>query len=780
MTNYKALQFYFSSTDKLEIYYNQVSDEAWKDIDLKNSLKGMIGAGDNQPFEILSDKQIQFRIKENYKYIFKINSDQKINAPKFNESKNCNWRTIDKGIYELSVQGFLGTSSIEINHHVIKFEIVPTKIGYDDDFKLMTKEIAQECSQLLQSWTAPTSLNYEIDKEKYKKTLLEQFIFLKHLIGNSELEAYFEAIRKSPHQKLGKENRWEPSFTAHSSNFFHDPFKFGRDWRKETTIPNEILSTRKFITFDTPPNQFIKFSFNYFRQLCEDILSEFFEPNKNIVIRSEVEEMLIELNGLLSSSFFKEISNLSRIPFDNQTLQKKFGYREILHSWLLVQMALQIKWEGREDSFSGDTRNVAKLYEYWVYFKLYNIILSLDKCALINVEDVNSAIRFDETGLQIKLHEGQSSLLQFCYGEEKFDRLRLFLYFNKEFKKSGVTEQGSYSRKFRPDYSLVIIPEKLIKENGKKSPKQLEEIASETGQIAYLHFDAKYRVDKLKEIFGDEEDESNPNQKYQSKDEYKRDDLYKMHTYNDAIRRTAGSYIIYPGDNENPKATSFGSYHEILPSVGAFVLKPNSDSKLLRDFIVDCLAIQQNKFSQLYRIKYDIHNIVQEPSIFTYNQFSQSKVNYDKYHLPINETLPPEEIDVVMGYMRKEDLPDLENRDYHFFHAIEGDNKTRNDFSLDILKGKYLFIYHGRRTGPFYFAGYYAPIKSIELKHKSKIPGKENSKTEYYYYYTLECNFIEINLKSEIRLEQLFTDKINRSAIGNQLPAATKWNRLFG
>ncbi len=236
----------------------------------------------------------------------------------------------------------------------------------------------------------------------------------------------------------------------------------------------------------------------------------------------------------------------------------------------------------------------------------------------------------------------------------------------KNLKNLGVTEQGSYSRKFRPDYSLVIIPEKLIEENTNKSQHKLEEIASEKGQIAYLHFDAKYRVDKLKEIFGDDEDETIPKQKFQNQGLIQAGDLYKMHTYNDAIRRTMGSYIIYPGDNENPKDT-FESYHEILPSVGAFLLKPNSDTNHLKKFISDCLAIQQNKFSQLYRIKYNVHNIVHEPSIFSYNQSSQSKINYDKYLLPDNETLPPEEIDVVVGYVRKEDLPDLNKQGLSFF-----------------------------------------------------------------------------------------------------------------
>ena len=146
-------------------------------------------------------------------------------------------------------------------------------------------------------------------------------------------------------------------------------------------------------------------------------------------------------------------------------------------------MALQIKWEGREDSFSGDTRNVAKLYEYWVYFQLHKIIESLENCKLAGTQDTNSAFRFSEKGLEINLQEGESSLSQFIFGEERFGKLRLLLYYNKTFSKSSVTEQGSYSRKFRPDYSLLIIPEKLIEENPYTSLLELQEIASEKGKL---------------------------------------------------------------------------------------------------------------------------------------------------------------------------------------------------------------------------------------------------------------------------------------------------------
>ena len=58
---------------------------------------------------------------------------------------------------------------------------------------------------------------------------------------------------------------------------------------------------------------------------------------------------------------------------------------------------------------------------------------------------------------------------------------------------------------------------------------------------------------------------------------YKRGDLLKMHTYNDAIRRTIGSYVLYPGNiNHADKGNKvFSLYDEILPGVGAFAIKPS-------------------------------------------------------------------------------------------------------------------------------------------------------------------------------------------------------------
>jgi hypothetical protein len=48
-----------------------------------------------------------------------------------------------------------------------------------------------------------------------------------------------------------------------------------------------------------------------------------------------------------------------------------------------------------------------------------------------------------------------------------------------------------------------------------------------------------------------------------------------MHAYRDAIRRSAGAYILYPGGDESP--TRRDMFHEVLPGLGAFVLRPDQD-----------------------------------------------------------------------------------------------------------------------------------------------------------------------------------------------------------
>jgi site-specific DNA-methyltransferase (adenine-specific) len=102
---------------------------------------------------------------------------------------------------------------------------------------------------------------------------------------------------------------------------------------------------------------------------------------------------------------------------------------------------------------------------------------------------------------------------------------------------------------------------------------------------------------------------------------------------------------------------------------------------------------------------------------------------------------------VALGFCRKKDISSLTKTNKFYFHAIEQNNFVQ-DFPIEILDTKMLYLYQGGRGKPLVFTGHSGKIKDIKLKHKSKIKGKENSKTEYYYEITLKRKF-EFN-KEEI------------------------------
>ena len=93
---------------------------------------------------------------------------------------------------------------------------------------------------------------------------------------------------------------------------------------------------------------------------------------------------------------------------------------------------------------------------------------------------------------------------------------------------------------------------------------------------------------------------------------YKNADLLKMHAYKDAIRRTGGAYILYPGD----KSIYQKGFHEIIPGLGAFPVKPSkTDSGIgeLKAFIMEIIAHFINRASQREKIAFRTFDIFKNP-----------------------------------------------------------------------------------------------------------------------------------------------------------------------
>ena len=199
----------------------------------------------------------------------------------------------------------------------------------------------------------------------------------------------------------------------------------------------------------------------------------------------------------------------------------------------------------------------------------------------------------------------------------------------------------------RPDYTLSVWPAVF----------QRIEDAEKIDAVVHIHFDAKYRIEHILDLFGQGEDAADDEKGY------KRDDLLKMHAYNDAIRRTYGSYILYPGDKDDPRRR----YREIIPGLGAFTLKPGREemtgASKIEEFVREVVRSLQNRLTQRER------TAVYGWSVHRVNPVELSSAARN-VGLPVTnsrgEAFVPAEEPVLVGYCRAENFDWVLKNGYNF------------------------------------------------------------------------------------------------------------------
>jgi predicted component of viral defense system (DUF524 family) len=576
----------------------------------------------------------------------------------------------------------------------LMIEVISTKFKHDDDYRRMTEDIARHCQQLLLDWNSPAGLPFTSNPEQRRRLLLEQFLYLKDALAGGRLEMWIEAVRRRPHSQLTGETSWKPAALVRGHDYLSRPHQNGRDWMRKADgrlRSAELLSVRKFDDFETPPNQFLRHALGRFGAVCREVIQSF--PPDGGPAGIEAASLLSAIEGILGGAFFREISEPRRLALENQTLHKREGYRDILRVWLLLEQAARLDWEGRDDVFNGTVRNVANLYEYWLFFVMHNALKSIDGMTRIEWRADESspllpAFCQQDGKIRINLKRGQGSLVIFQHSTGTEEPLRLHFCFDRSYSPTGgdVLAGGAYSHRFRPDFSLVIFPAEYADD---KSPFKAEAAAERDGRIAYLHFDAKYRVNDLKEIFGDDAPgELDEEEMAKTTNTYKRADLYKMHAYNDAIRRTVGSFVLYPGNDG--RVTNYPKYHELLPGLGAFAVGPGSSDgeHRLRNFLEDVLREQRNRFSQLTRVNYWTHDTVKEQPVEYVTAESNVLARLEK---------PPADENVVLVPLRSRSWMKLASRHkFVWFHALNAAGEPvrhdpamlNSDFVLPVCVGK--------------------------------------------------------------------------------------------
>lgn len=173
---------------------------------------------------------------------------------------------------------------------------------------------------------------------------------------------------------------------------------------------------------------------------------------------------------------------------------------------------------------------------------------------------------------------------------------------------------------------------------------------------------------------------------------------------------------------------------------------------------------------------------IENPKIAeTYRNKIAGFIDKKQFRLFLENEPPTDDIKVALGFCKAKDLKKIKQSKIFHFHAIESNNRVK-DFPSGILDASRLILYSGGRSKPLMLTGFYSEIKSIELKHKSKIEGKENSKTEFYYEIELTDNFKESDdLKFRLNTKKLFdkSDEKNAQLLQQYLPALTTWDNVL-
>lgn len=532
------------------------------------------------------------------------------------------------------------------------FEVRSVKMDYRTDYKTMLHDITSHFTDLVMMQGAPVTQRFEVDPNENSNTLYQQFAFMRSLVDSDEFEEALNKILFNPIHKwtgttiekdicsVKRLGRQELKQIASNKNRL--PLGEGKSIGDNiTSVPRRLSVSYKKDTVDVAENRFVKFVLQSFSSFCSTIQQC---KNASPRLKTEAELTANKLTGWLSRDFFLDVSDLQTMTLNSPALQRKEGYREVLQAWMMSKLAAQITWKGGVNVYQAGKRNVAALYEYWVFFKLLDIVKETFHLEL-KEDDEKKLVKTDKDHINLELKQGHTKMIGGQFREAS-RTLNVRLYYNRTFSTSDQLEKsGSWTTAMRPDYTLSIWPGNIE-----------EAEAEEQDLIVHIHFDAKYKLNRilLNEKEPDEthtfEDEDadlseedllmNQEKREEEKGIYKRVDLLKMHAYKDAIRRTSGAYILYPG-SENKKLIGF---HEVLPGLGAFCLSPNNiekDSKEIEHFLHDILEHMLNRASQRERMSYHTYEIYNsEPSVLCESM-------PEPYG--INRSLIPEETYVLIG-----------------------------------------------------------------------------------------------------------------------------------
>ncbi len=487
--------------------------------------------------------------------------------------------TFPGNIYEVNFRNFVGLLKIG----QLQLKIHNKKIS-NELYEGMLCELAEQYSSLVFSFGTPVGQHYSKSAPGEDPAFIEYLFLKKYLLNQSpDLDAIAALFLHNPHRIFKKETipcaiqdchtadaaiihsimrsptvslrHGHPLLQTRLGNFFSE--RVG-----SRLFPSEATRVVKYETVDTNENRFIKHFMQGLLRKIEILQKELISStgsSLNPNIQEDLNMLCQKIFHFLSLGMWQDVGPLKFIPANSQVLQKRDGYRQLFSLYSLLQLATRCDFLQTDFEHLVETKDVPTLYEYWCFFQIKNIM-----------DTISAASSIDQIINKTHLEHALAPAIRIKYK----NGARLF--FNKTFGGSpGITNYGEYNDEkisILESFSHDLRPDIVIEINGRR-----------------IIFDAKYKG-KRNGFYCEEEDGTI--------NVWKEEDIDKMHTYRDAIKNVAGSYILFPGR----KSSLFPTHdsRNWFEGVGALSLRPGqkmkdngADIARIRDLIQDFLTNSQ-------------------------------------------------------------------------------------------------------------------------------------------------------------------------------------------
>jgi predicted component of viral defense system (DUF524 family) len=657
------------------------------------------------------ESEIQLRESERYEYEV-LAADDSFLSLKCDRPHSVCWRSRrnharDTGFLE--TRSFCGTLQLELVRDEEESSQAPVatalidvrslKLDYRTEYRGMLRMLADELAGLIADARSSTKAGFISNFEHRDDAgwMQIQLELLKEVLDSHDFSGALQRILSFPHERLSPVHdtvnvdrpiRWTPHAIRQlvvASPRREVPSHHSLKTRVGLqSVAERVVVPRKSRDLDTAENRFVKFALIEFRSFLDHAQSVFDADKEWQASSKTCRRLSATLDDWLGRGFFKEINNLRFVPLGSPVLQRKGGYRELLRWWLRFKTAAELSWGGGEDLFRAGQRDVASLYEYWLFFQL--LTWFSNRCGGGNrppIEDLIEGLEEGRPNLRLRKRVQLGPFSGKFTGQNR--NLQVRFAYNRRFELSQERgAAGSWTRRFHPDYTFSFWPEGLS-----------ESAAEEQELLVHIHFDAKYRVEDLESLFGAEDAEDDDEE---LDGNYKSQDLLKMHAYRDAIKRSQGAYVLYPGRNNAPER--FQGFHEILPGLGAFGVSPDSEGapkgfEVLGNFLEEILLYLSNRTTAQERLSYHVaesYRLKEEPV-----PYGGLKLPEADFHAPALRAPPPAEQMVLAAWYQNEAQLELARKSEGFVFVRLGRRRGALHVHPNLSKTMYVLM---RTSGP--------------------------------------------------------------------------------